>query len=220
MKREEVIDLLAEKIIQLKRNHPIRVGIDGITASGKTTFANDLVNCLLQKGANAIRISLDGFHNPKKIRYQKGRTCPKGYYFDAYNYSEIVEHLLMPLESSTNNLIRTQTLNLNTDERELSEQFEIPKGSIVVVDGSFSLRKELYDFWDMRLYLKVDFSCAEKRAGERDGVFFGSKDLAIETTRNRYHQAHRIHNELEKPWEKADYVVDNNDPCNPYLQKR
>ena len=31
-----------DRIVKLNLTHPIRVGVSGITASGKTTFANEL----------------------------------------------------------------------------------------------------------------------------------------------------------------------------------
>ena len=42
MLRKKLISELANEVLDLKTRHPIRVGISGITSSGKTTLANEL----------------------------------------------------------------------------------------------------------------------------------------------------------------------------------
>lgn len=42
MLRKQYMKEIADHILTLKLTHPIRVGVNGITASGKTTFANEL----------------------------------------------------------------------------------------------------------------------------------------------------------------------------------
>lgn len=43
----------------------IRIGIDGVTASGKTTFADRLADLL----GGVARITIDEFHRPRQARY-------------------------------------------------------------------------------------------------------------------------------------------------------
>jgi len=93
--RSTMINRLADSIACVHRNHPIRVGIDGFAATGKTTLANELVTPLEQRGRVVLRISIDGFHNPAEIRHRKGRDCPVGYYHDSFNHEAIVRHVLM-----------------------------------------------------------------------------------------------------------------------------
>jgi uridine kinase len=59
----------------------MRVGIDGVTAAGKTTFA-DAVGALV--GAPAVRLSIDEFHNPPEIRHARGEG-PDSYYEDTFD---------------------------------------------------------------------------------------------------------------------------------------
>ena len=40
--RKQYMKEIADHILTLNLTHPIRVGVSGITASGKTTFANEL----------------------------------------------------------------------------------------------------------------------------------------------------------------------------------
>jgi uridine kinase len=80
MKRSQAIEKLAREIARVRRPHPARVAIDGVDAAGKTTLADELVKPTEALGYKTIRASIDGFHNPRKIRYQEGRNSPEGYY--------------------------------------------------------------------------------------------------------------------------------------------
>ena len=42
MDRSPLIQDLGSRILSIKRDHPVRVGIDGVDAAGKTTLADEL----------------------------------------------------------------------------------------------------------------------------------------------------------------------------------
>ena len=86
MRRQHVLDQLAERIRRLPDTHPVRVAVDGIDAAGKTTLADELVPLLETRGRPVIRASLDGFHRPRSARYQRGADSAEGYYLDAFDY--------------------------------------------------------------------------------------------------------------------------------------
>ena len=56
----------------------LRVGIDGVDGAGKTTLADRLGQVLEAAGHKIIRSSIDGFHNPRAIRYVRGKTRRRG----------------------------------------------------------------------------------------------------------------------------------------------
>ena len=170
MQRNEFITEIVSTLLKNKKEHTTRVAIDGITASGKTTLANEIVEAIKERGFEATRISLDGF----------------------------IDYLLKPLGENGDGKIRTQILNLENDEKGPSDLIQISKDSFIVVDGSFSLRKELYPFWDFSMYLKVDFELAQQRSGVRDKDSFGSSEKAIAITRGKKRQS-QIHH-LEAPF--------------------
>lgn len=99
MTQLELLQFLAKKILAIQKDSPILVGIDGIDTSGKTTLSNALANFLTNINRSVIRASIDGFHNPKIIRYKKGKDSPEGYYFDSFNIKALREDLLVPLIS-------------------------------------------------------------------------------------------------------------------------
>ena len=53
----------------------MRIGVDGVTAAGKTTFANELVELL----GGVARITIDDFHRPGQRDYY-----PDSFDFDAF----------------------------------------------------------------------------------------------------------------------------------------
>ena len=63
--REEALDAIALSIDAVDLPHPVRVGVDGVSASGKTVFADELCGILRGMGHNVIRAGVDGFHNPQ-----------------------------------------------------------------------------------------------------------------------------------------------------------
>ena len=105
MTRQQVIHELAQSILSFKRDVPLRVGIDGVDAAGKTSLANELAKELTNLGHPVLRASIDGFHNPKEIRRQRGSLSPEGYYYDSFNYVLLTTHLLQPLEPQGNRRI-------------------------------------------------------------------------------------------------------------------
>ena len=97
MRRSDLIAKLASRILAVERPHPVRVGIDGVDAAGKTTLADELAPRLEAAGRQVVRASVDCFHNPSGVRYRRGRESPEGYYRDSFDHAAIAECLLQPL---------------------------------------------------------------------------------------------------------------------------
>jgi uridine kinase len=43
-----------------------------------------------------IRASIDAFHNPRAIRYRRGRESPAGFYLDSFDLEALISRLLSP----------------------------------------------------------------------------------------------------------------------------
>lgn len=215
--RLHVLEQVAQRILSFRLSRPLRVGIDGVTASGKSTFGRELSEILTKANRPVVHTTLDGFHNQKSRRHARGRSSAEGYYYDAYNYDGIVENLLQPLGPSGNFRYRTQIFDLEADQPIDGKPIMAPSDAILVVDGSFALRKELRDHWDLRIFLSVAFDVAENRAADRDAKIFGSSNEARRVTKERYHGAHRIHEVRCRPQESAHLIIQNDDPLNPKI---
>ena len=95
--RRQVLNVVARHVVRLSPERIVRVAIDGVDGAGKTTFANELADVIRTLERPVIQASVDGFHNPKAVRYRRGRSSPKGYFEDSYNYAALKACLLDPL---------------------------------------------------------------------------------------------------------------------------
>ncbi|MEH7462969.1 hypothetical protein V7166_13050 [Bacillus thuringiensis] len=217
MKRQTVIREIAEHICALKLNHPVRVGVSGITASGKTTFANELAKEIQNQGRKVIRTSIDYFHNPRAIRYSQGKESAKGYYEDAHDYKAISERLLIPLGSDGTMRYEIQSHNLETDMYIHTEPALASKDTILIVDGTFLFKEELKHLFDYKVYVETDFQIARERGSKREAQAFGSEEKASEMFLQRYHAACHMYIEEHAPKGCANVVVMNNNLEEPVV---
>ncbi|KOP80969.1 uridine kinase [Lysinibacillus sp. FJAT-14745] len=217
MLRQELVSKVADHILDLQLYHPTRVAISGITASGKTTLANELAEELRRRKKEVVRTSIDNFHNPRAIRYRQGKDSAIGYYEDAHDYQAFKEKLLIPLGENGNRQYQTLSFDLEKDEYVNPEQQLAKDDTIFIVDGTFLLKKELVHFFDYKIFVQTDFEIARKRGAERETSAFGSYEKAEEMFLNRYHAASSLYFKEHNPQENADIVVNNNDVGSPYF---
>jgi uridine kinase len=217
MVRRELISELANRILSIETCHPIRVGVSGITSSGKTTLADELKEELQRRKVNVIRTSIDHFHNPRVIRYRQGKDSASGYYEDAHDYNSFKQKLLIPLGPGGNLHYQTSSLDLAKDEYVNPELKIANKDSIFIIDGTFLFKKDLRDLYDFKIFVKTDFALAKKRGAKREERAFGSYEKAEEMFLKRYHAASKLYVEQHSPQHNADVVINNNDLDNPYF---
>lgn len=217
MNRADLIAEIAHYISHLQSPYPHKIAIDGIDASGKTTLANELAKFLQQTGQPVIRASIDSFHNPREIRYQRGPLSPEAYYFDAFDYPAIKKLLLDPLSENGDLHYQTAIFDFkeNTDVQAATEI--APQNAILLLDGVFLQRPELVDYWDLKIFVEVSFEVALIRALERDIALFGNRETVLERYQKRYIPAQQLYLENCQPQHRADIVVKNNDPLNAIL---
>src|SRR3989338_11053739 len=212
MKRKELLKHLVAIILEKQKDSPILVGIDGVDASGKTTLAEELVNELKGSGRPIIRASIDGFHNPKSIRYTKGENSPEGYYFDSFNHKAIAEMLLDPL-SSGKLQYKTAVFDYRTDSKVVLPDQTAKNNSILIMEGIFLFRPELVNYWDIKLFVNVDFKITVKRAVKRaaEREYIGAEQEILDKYEKRYIPGQQLYFEQAQPKEKADIVIDNSE---------
>lgn len=217
MLRSALIENLADAITLIKCEHPLRVAVDGIDAAGKTTLADELIGPLEKRGQDVIRASVDGFHNPRKIRYQQGKDSPAGYFMDSFDYDAIQEKLLKPLGPNGSLEYQTRVFDYRTDMRVDSPKLQALDHSILIFDGVFLLRPELLRYWDFKIFVDVDFSIAVERAVRRDQSQLATPEDIREQYWKRYIPGQKLYLAGGQPKEHADIVMNNDDPMKPNL---
>ena len=211
------MNALAASLAEHRGDHPLRVAVDGITASGKTTFATELSTALAHRDLPVIRILMDDFHHLREHRYRQGRGSARGYYDDAFDFDSLFRCVLEPLGPQGDRRFRRRIIDLGSDTVvDESEEVAAPDG-ILVVDGSF-MQRHHRDDWDVVIFLDTSFEEALRRGVGRDGEAMGGRDAAADRYAQRYHAACRMYVDEIDPARRADIVVDNEDVTNPVVR--
>lgn len=202
------LDGIADAIPSLPLPHPVRVAIDGRTASGKTTFADGLATVIEGSGRQVIRASIDGFHRPRAARHRQGRLSSDGYYEDARDLPAMSNLLLHPLGPGGGRSYATAAFDLEGD-KPLKPVFRIAtEDAVLIVDGTFLQRPELRPAWDFVVFLNVSEEEARRRGIGRDAPALGGRDATAELYYRRYGPAFARYEAECRPMEKADVVID------------
>ncbi|WP_315741549.1 MULTISPECIES: uridylate kinase [unclassified Bradyrhizobium] len=207
--RRAALITIAEFAAAVDRPHPVRVAIDGRTASGKTTVANEMAHELDRIGRATIRTSIDGFHRPKRERYARGRHSAEGYYFDARDLDAVRRLLLEPLGPGGSLIYSTASFDLDKDEPIVAPTHRANQRDILIVDGTFLQRSELRDAWEVVIFVDVDVKTAGERGTLRDANQLGGREAAEALYRDRYAPAFEIYERLSQPIQNANIVLDN-----------
>jgi uridine kinase len=211
--REQLLNVVAHHIIRLSPGRIVRVAIDGVDGAGKTTFADELADVIRALPRPVIRASVDGFHNPRALRYRRGRGSPEGYFEDTYNYDAVKKYLLDPLSPGGSRRYRAAVFDHVTDMAVSAPELEACPSSILLFDGIFLHRPELRPYWDASIFLQVDFAVSVARCASRDG---SSPDV-IAIANRRYVEGQRLYLLACEPAKRATMTIDNNDLSTPVL---
>lgn len=211
----DVVLQVVEAILQRRTAFITRVGIDGVDGAGKTTFANILGDALASRAVPVIRSSVDGFHNPKAIRYRSGRMSPDGFYADSYDYVRLKALLLDPLSPGGTGRYLPAVFDHIADSAVNVKVRQASPGDILLFDGIFLHRPELRHYWDLSIYLDVRFEQSIPRLAARDG---GPSNLDAPLNR-RYVEGQQRYLDGTRPAERASIVIDNNEPAHPVIRR-
>jgi uridine kinase len=209
MSTDSVIQSIVAQILAIRRDHPVRVAFDGIDAAGKTTLADAVAQALVGARRQVIRASIDGFHNPRAVRYRRGDRSPAGYYHASFQNESLIKNLLGPLGPGGSRRYRTAVFDLPKDEPlNYAEQLADPR-AILLFDGVFLQRPLFRAYWDYCIFIQVSFERALERALKRDLSIFKSAAALCRRYELRYMPGQQHYFEQCKPRESADLVIDN-----------
>jgi uridine kinase len=209
--RKRFFSELAHRLVLVSPDRTIRVAVDGVDGAGKTTFADELGSLVSALGRPVIRASVDGFHNPKAVRYQQGRHSPKGFFENSYNYAALKKYLLDPLSPGGCQRYRRAFFDHIADDTAPIVEVEALPCSVLLIDGIFMHRPELLGCWDVTIFLRTEFTVSAARRASRDG---SSPDPAAPSNR-RYIEGQRFYLEECRPEAKATIVIDYDDLSAP-----
>jgi uridine kinase len=219
VKRSALLAALAEDVLAVRRPGEFcRVGVDGVDGAGKTSLADELAVELKRRRVSTVRVSVDGFHNPRATRYRKGRNSPDGFFRDSYDYERFLSLVLRPFSVGGSGIFTPAIFNVDEERRLAPVSVQAPPGSILVVDGIFLHRDDLAALWDYSIWLEVPFEVSIPRGAQRAPGSL-SPDPAHPANR-RYVEGQRLYIQECSPCTRATVVVDNSDLDNPFFRSR
>lgn len=222
MLRLGLLKALTSRIVAIRCDHPVRVAIDGVDAAGKTTLADELIEPIRAHGRPVIRASIDGFHNPRAVRYQRGASSATGYYQDSFNYEALKATLLDPLGPNGSRKIRVAAFDFRADSEVLPPLRMASECAVLLFDGVFLQRPELSGLWEMVIWVGADFNVtvprALARAGRQDNLRPEELRALQRQYQERYVPGQKLYIKECRPHERAHIVVRNDDFQNPELE--
>src|SRR5205823_2244807 len=98
----------------------------------------------------------DGFHNPREVRYRRGRLDAEGFFLDSYNYHALRDFLIDPFLAG-HERVHGSRFDHVLDEPVTSTEVFVPSQCLLVFDGIFLHRDELRTLWSASIFLDVPF---------------------------------------------------------------
>lgn len=214
--RENLLCLLASEIEALLDGSIVKVGIDGVDGAGKTWFANELAERI--GAAPVIRASVDSFHNPRAVRYARGKDSPEGFFEDSFNYALLKEVLLDPLEPGGSRHFKRGAFDHWTDEPIGADVEIAPIPSVLLFDGIFVHRPELREYWDYSIFLHVSTEESVRRCNARIGALDAPGDPE-DPIHRRYVRGQEIYLRRCEPRSRATRVINNEALGSPHISE-
>lgn len=172
---------------------PQLVALSGPDCAGKSTLAVDVCKQLdsLDLTMRVKLLSMDAFLIPRHLRTPKTPEFME-YFESAFDYPKLIETL------------KTMKYPVSSVDPNSAAK-DIP--NIVLIEGVFLLRKELYQWWDLTVWLEVDTPLIMNRAIKRDKAYFGDERTVRRVYENRCLPAQDYHIRRDLPKQKANITA-------------
>lgn len=217
--RDELLGQLAQAVGAISVTHPVRVAVDGPPAAGKTTLADELAVILRAQGRDVMRATIDDFLFPRALRYRSGEYSAEGCYFQTHDYASLNRMLLDPLGPAGDRRIQTAAYDQHADTVLSPPAATAPASAVLLFDGVFLMRPELEGRWELRIFVSASFPHTVARARSREQDTMSAADVE-RRWRDRYIPAQQLYFEAVRPADRADILVDNDDPQRPAWESR
>jgi uridine kinase len=190
-----------------RKDEVLLVGIDGRGGSGKSTLVRSLGRLI----EGSVVIEFDDFYRPSATRLASGDPDIGG----NFEWRRLRDQVLVPL--SQGNEAQYQRYDWETDS--MAEWHAVQAQGIVLIEGNYSTRDELRDYYDFRIWVQAPEEVRLARGVERGG----------ENTRDRWLNEWMPEEErylaAQEPWRYADLVIDGDsredvDPSTEYVEGR
>ncbi|MFD0698431.1 kinase [Paenibacillus sp. GCM10027628] len=173
------------------------LGLDGLSRSGKSTIVEEIQKGLTDFEKTFCVLHIDDYIVEHKKRYDTGFEE----WYEYYNLQWDVELLKQQLFAKLRDGIKVTLPFYNSNRDEIIQTVvEIPRNSIVIVEGVFLQRKEWREFFDFVVYL----DCPRQTRFERESA---NTRQQVEKFKTRYWKAEDYYLNTICPLSKANMVL-------------
>lgn len=157
---EEIKELIS-RLLNNKEN-AIAVGIDGRCASGKTKLSEKL-----KKEFNASVIHMDDFFLPRELRTKERLSSPGGNVHYERFETEVLERLRL-IKSGIKAPFSYKRFDCSLMDFQ-REPVLCPAARLYIVEGAYSMRPELSDIYDLKIFSDISHELQIERIMKRNG---------------------------------------------------
>ena len=216
--RRRLIFELADEIVALRQTSPTLVAIEGRSAAGKTSMADELAVEVHSRGRPILRSSIDDFHTPgHKYRSMRREYTPESYIASGYDYAGFCRSMIDPLQERGDRLCKSARWNSGTDTAIVDEPLRQADDVIAIVDGALLFHPLLEHAWHFSIWLEIDWHTMIERAARRDIAWVESEEEVRRKYRELWRPLHERYEATLHPRERCNVEIDNRDVAAPVL---
>ncbi len=179
-KKEAIGFLLPIFKSEYKRGEPFVIAIDGRSASGKTTFSQELCDLI---GASVIHT--DDFFRP---RNSKGEL-EISQYCGNFDIERFENEVVRGISSGSDFCVSVFDCKVGAVVDSITYQ----SGGIYIVEGAYSLHPDLGKYWDIGLFFDIEPELQRERIVGRNGIeLFEAFEKIWIPAEERYFEKYKI----------------------------
>ncbi|WP_257391443.1 kinase [Cytobacillus gottheilii] len=175
------------------------IGIDGLSRSGKTTYAKQLEKELSALSYSVVVLHIDDFITCRSDRYHTKFEEWYEYYYLQWNSIELKNKLFNKIKSAS---VLQLPYYISTLDRRIQKNVSIRHADIIMIEGVFLQRPQWRDSFDFVVYIESTRSARFNRENDET-----KKD--IEKFKERYWKAEDYYIHNINPAKKANVIISN-----------
>lgn len=190
----------------LQQQGALLVAVSGIDGSGKGFVSKQLEQMLQEGGLAVANIGIDPWQNLPDVRLCDTNSGPH-FYHNAMRFEALFDTLVLPLKQN-----RSVTVSMDYMEQTADvfrpHNYHYSDIDIVLLEGIFLLQPRWLAQFDLSIWVNCSEATALRRAIARNQEGLSEAELVAEYHKI-YFPAQHFHNQLDKPQELADFILDN-----------